>query len=248
MGILDFIRKKKAPSKVIQKKIIKSVEHAEEIEHAIKIIKKNPLMKHTYDHNLLESIKTTHEQIIVNQQLILDSVTIRDKEKGEIGLSDYLVSGEFLKNAEGAFKKAIGISAEQFSVTAQSKETIEPKISKQLNELKELVIKLEEKIKLGEKQRGISSSEKGEKKESILDLKVSREQEQKIIELTKQLDSLREELNLKEQIESQLREKLTQSQEEIAKIPAVKRKKEEVVKVKEISKTKIDKISVWLFF
>ena len=79
MGLLDFLFRRKHFEPLSSKRRRKPVEQAQEIERAIKQIRKSPLLKYTYDKELLEAIRLGQEQMIDNQQLIIDYVTVKDK-------------------------------------------------------------------------------------------------------------------------------------------------------------------------
>jgi len=242
MGILEFLfgSRYRGPSDYKRKR--KTVEDAQEIEKAVTLIRKNPLMKYTYDNELLDAIKEGQEQLIVNQQLILDSVTVKDKKRGEIGLSDYLTSGKIGLLAQNAFKEAIGLPTEKIQEQI-AKEISEEKtlISNQINELKNALKTMQSRIEKKESEEfkpSIESKEVYELQAQVKELKNLLDEEKKslwevkpeVIEKKKQEMS-----NMKWEIQ-ELKDKLEQSQirkKELEKeIESVQKEKEALPKLK----------------
>jgi len=120
----------------------------ETIDRAIRVIQKNPYMKYAYDLELLQAIEKFQEQLAVNQQLILDAVTVKDPEKGQIGLAEWLVSGTLLEQIKEARRAAPPLAPRAAPAAAPS-----PRVEvaeRKINELKARLATMEKEL---EKER-----------------------------------------------------------------------------------------------
>lgn len=99
MGFLDFFSKdKKSADAAREKRSIRQLsEGATDLDTTINIIRKNPYMKYAFDNELLSALEKGQQQLLMNQQLILDSVTVKDPQRGEMGIAEYLISGSLLE-------------------------------------------------------------------------------------------------------------------------------------------------------
>ncbi|MFH1225420.1 MAG: hypothetical protein V1676_06485 [Candidatus Diapherotrites archaeon] len=98
MGFLDFFSKdKKGADAARERRSIRQLsEGATDLDTTINIIRKNPYMKYAFDNELLSALEKGQQQLLMNQQLILDSVTVKDPQRGEMGIAEYLISGSLL--------------------------------------------------------------------------------------------------------------------------------------------------------
>lgn len=100
MGFLDFFSKRgavRARTQRGEREAKPFDEHGTTVDKAIAVIRSHPYMKYTFDNELLNAIERNQQEIMVHQQLILDSVTVKDPQRGEMGIAEYLISGSLLE-------------------------------------------------------------------------------------------------------------------------------------------------------